>query len=289
MSVPAYLALGSNVGDRKAHIDAAVADIAGTDGVEVRAVSSYHETEPVGGPIGQGAFLNAAAAIETTLEPMALLRCLQSIEAASGRVRTVHWGERTLDLDLLLYGDLVLDSKELRIPHPRMAVRRFVLAPLAEVAPGARDPVTRLTAADLLANLDRRPSYLAIAGPFRSERTSLFRRLVSELGAIGLSEGTAMPVRNKPGELFESLLANCSWELRADRWSPELWGDRWVVTDFWFDAIALRARSWLETDPSRWDDFRGRFLEARRTVLRPTFVVPTTTGMGQMRIWSHKR
>ncbi len=154
MGTLALIGLGSNVGDRKAHLDGAIAALAATPGVTVRAVSSYHETAPVGGPPGQGAFLNAAAMIETALDPTTLLDVMRAIEAGAGRVRAVRWAERTLDLDLLLFGNLILDSAELTIPHPRMPVRHFVLAPLAEIAPAAVDPRTGRTVSELLADLD---------------------------------------------------------------------------------------------------------------------------------------
>src|SRR4051794_25822954 len=110
MGTLALIGLGSNLGDRKANIDLAIAALSETPGVTVRAISSYHETAPVGGPGGQGAFLNAAASLDTALDPHALLRHLQQMENRAGRVRSVRWGERTLDLDLLLFGDLVLDT-----------------------------------------------------------------------------------------------------------------------------------------------------------------------------------
>ena len=145
MGTLAFISLGSNLGDRKAQLESALAALADAPDVIVRAASSFHVTPPVGGPGGQGAFLNAAAALETSLEPTDLLSLLQSIEHRAGRVRTVRWGERPLDLDLLLYGDRRLhtsrcpvggrDEIELIVPHPRLAVRRFVLAPLAEIAP----------------------------------------------------------------------------------------------------------------------------------------------------------
>jgi 2-amino-4-hydroxy-6-hydroxymethyldihydropteridine diphosphokinase len=163
MSQLAWIGLGSNLGDREEHLALAVATLSETHGLAVRAVSRSYETAPVGGPPGQGGFLNAAAALETTLDPEALLDVLQDVEARAGRVRTVRWGERTLDLDLLLYADRVVNTPRLRVPHPLMALRRFVLAPLAEIASGAVDPITQRTVADLLANLDRRPSYVAIA------------------------------------------------------------------------------------------------------------------------------
>src|SRR5436305_11685098 len=104
MATPAWIGLGSNLGDRKGILDAAVAALADAPGVAVKAVSSYHETSPVGGPAGQGAFLNAAAWLETSLDPHQLLAVLQEIEHRAGRVRKARWGERTLDLDLLIYG-----------------------------------------------------------------------------------------------------------------------------------------------------------------------------------------
>src|SRR4051812_3969814 len=193
MGTLALIGLGSNLGDRKALLDAGIAAMGEMPGSTLRAVSSFHETKPVGGPGGQGAFLNAAAAVETSLDPFDLLRCLQAIEKQSGRVRSVRWGERTLDLDLLLFGDRVIESfpivnrvfgghsVTLQVPHPRMALRRFVLAPLAEIAPSEVDPLTRRSVADLLANLDRRPSHVTIhGGGFAG---ALFPTLVESLKA----------------------------------------------------------------------------------------------------------
>jgi 2-amino-4-hydroxy-6-hydroxymethyldihydropteridine diphosphokinase len=154
----ACIGLGSNLGDRRAMLEGAIAALARTSGVHVQKVSSFHETEPVGGPPGQGKYLNAAAVIETDLDAHGLLRVLQDIEGQFGRVRSVRWGERTLDLDLLLFGDEIINTLELTVPHPRLRVRRFVLEPLAEVAPEAVDPVTKRSIADLLAALEEGPS-----------------------------------------------------------------------------------------------------------------------------------
>jgi 2-amino-4-hydroxy-6-hydroxymethyldihydropteridine diphosphokinase len=155
MAFRAMIGLGSNLGDRAAMLEGALAALSSTPGVRIERVSSVCETEPVGGPTGQGPYLNAAAAIETTLEPLVLLRVLQAIEARFGRGRTVRWGERTLDLDLLLFDDRVIDSPELTVPHPRLAERRFVLEPLAEIAPDAVEPTTGRTVSGLLRELDR--------------------------------------------------------------------------------------------------------------------------------------
>lgn len=157
MSSRALIGLGSNLGDRRATLDGAIAALDATPGVRVRRVSAFHETEPVGGPPGQGAYLNAAAALETTLDPLELLHVLQAIEARFGRVRTVRWGERTLDLDLLLFDDRIIQTPTLSVPHPRLAERRFVLEPLAEIAPRAVEPRTGRSVSELLRELNRSP------------------------------------------------------------------------------------------------------------------------------------
>jgi 2-amino-4-hydroxy-6-hydroxymethyldihydropteridine diphosphokinase len=152
-----YIALGSNMGDRRGTLEGAIAAMVSTPGVAIQTVSSFHETRPVGGPPGQRPYLNAAAGLATTLDPFGLLNVLHEIEQRFCRTRTVHWGERTLDLDLLLFDDQVIDTPQLTIPHPRMAVRRFVLEPLAEIAPDAVDPVSNRTIAELLTDLERIP------------------------------------------------------------------------------------------------------------------------------------
>jgi 2-amino-4-hydroxy-6-hydroxymethyldihydropteridine diphosphokinase len=164
MSTRACIGLGSNLGDRRATLDQALAALRASPGIEALLASAYHTTSPVGGPAGQGPFLNAAAAFETTLSPPALLHRLQALEAAAGRVRSERWGERSLDLDLLLFGNVILDSEELTIPHPHLALRRFVLEPLAEVAPQAVDPSTGLSILALLENLDRTPRVVSLVG-----------------------------------------------------------------------------------------------------------------------------
>ena len=139
----AYLGFGSNIGDRERHLETALDRLAAS-GVRIVRVSSLYETEPVGLK-AQRWFLNLAAEIETDLFPMQLLSRISKIEQALGRVRTVRNGPRTLDIDILLYGKAVVRSAKLEIPHPRIAERRFVLAPLAELAPDLRHPVTHQT------------------------------------------------------------------------------------------------------------------------------------------------
>jgi 2-amino-4-hydroxy-6-hydroxymethyldihydropteridine diphosphokinase len=133
----AFLGLGSNQGDRPALLAEAVGRLRRAPEVEIAAVSSLYATAPVGVQ-DQPEFLNAVVEVRTTLPPPGLLALCQGIEAALGRVRTQRWGPRTIDLDILLYGDLEWAADGLELPHPRMRERAFVLLPLAEVAPGLR-------------------------------------------------------------------------------------------------------------------------------------------------------
>jgi len=148
-----YIGLGSNIGDREATIRAAVERLRAHPAIRVRRVSTLIETDPVGGPAGQPAFLNGAAEIETDLEPPDLLDVLKEIEHNLGRRPGPRWGPREIDLDLLLWGDRIVKTDRLAVPHAHLRERRFVLAPLSEIAPAARDPVTGRTVRDLLAAL----------------------------------------------------------------------------------------------------------------------------------------
>lgn len=126
----AIVALGSNLGDRVSYLKDAVAQLG-----PVLAASQVYETAPVGGPDDQGPYLNMVVVVDTPQDPFAFLRRCQRIEASALRQRVVHWGPRTLDVDILFFDDVAIQSPELTIPHPQYAVRRFVLAPLSEVAP----------------------------------------------------------------------------------------------------------------------------------------------------------
>ena len=135
----AFLGLGSNLGDRLETLQRAV-DLLDDDArTRVEAVSSVYETDPVGGP-EQGAYLNVALRVATRRSPRGLLRLCNEVEARLGRVRDVRWGPRTIDVDVLLYGERVVRSRRLAVPHPRMRERAFVLVPLMEVAPGLELP-----------------------------------------------------------------------------------------------------------------------------------------------------
>jgi 2-amino-4-hydroxy-6-hydroxymethyldihydropteridine diphosphokinase len=146
-----YLGLGSNMGDREASLRTALEQLDAPD-FRLRRVSSFYETEPIGFR-EQAWFLNIAAEFETELLPEQLLSRMQKIEMGMGRTRTVANGPRTIDIDILLYGSVVMKAEGLEIPHPRYRERRFTLAPLAELNPGLIDPVTGRTMAEMLAAL----------------------------------------------------------------------------------------------------------------------------------------
>lgn len=135
----AFLGLGSNVGERLEHLQRAVDLLDEDPATRVDAVSSVYETEPVGGP-EQGEYLNLAVRVATRRSPRGLLRLCNRVEQRLGRVREERWGPRTIDVDVLLYGERVVRSRRLEIPHPRLAERPFALVPLIEVAPGLRLP-----------------------------------------------------------------------------------------------------------------------------------------------------
>lgn len=145
----AYLGLGSNLGDKQAYLEQAVKALDETKGCRVAKVSSYLVTEPYGG-VEQDDFLNACLSLDTLLSPSELLEKLHEIEQAAHRERLIHWGPRTLDLDILLYDDEILETEDLIIPHVEMHKREFVLKPLSEIAPYKRHPVYQKTVAELL-------------------------------------------------------------------------------------------------------------------------------------------
>jgi 2-amino-4-hydroxy-6-hydroxymethyldihydropteridine diphosphokinase len=157
-----FLGLGSNLGDREAAMDDALARLA-TRAVRVRVRSSTWLTEPVGGP-PQGWFLNAVAGVETALLPAELLAACLAVEREMGRVRAERNGPRTIDVDILLYGERRIDEPGLTVPHPRLHERRFVLAPLAEVAPALVHPVLGRSVAELLERCPDRSSVRRFSG-----------------------------------------------------------------------------------------------------------------------------
>jgi 2-amino-4-hydroxy-6-hydroxymethyldihydropteridine diphosphokinase len=146
------IALGSNLGDSRVILNAALATLATMPEISLQARSSWYQTKAVG-PV-QPDYINGCALLQVNISPQQLLKTLLAVETQFGRVRTQHWGARSLDLDLLLYDDLIIESPTLTLPHPRMQERAFVLVPLAEIAPNWIEPVSRLAIAELVKAVD---------------------------------------------------------------------------------------------------------------------------------------
>lgn len=241
--------------------------------------SGWRETAPIGGPAGQDPFLNGAAVVETSLAPETLLARLKRMETDLGRRPGPRWGPRCLDLDLLLYGETVVQTAELVIPHPRMAWRRFVLEPAAEVAPAMLHPTTGWTVARLLDHLDTAVPYVAIAGPIGVGKGRLADDLAREISATPISE----EIDERRLETFYTDPSGNAWameleflEARARLLSADL--PRWSepdgawVSDFWFNqclayaGVSLPAER-LEAFCGRWEQARGAVREPKLTVL----------------------
>jgi 2-amino-4-hydroxy-6-hydroxymethyldihydropteridine diphosphokinase len=147
------IGLGSNLGDSRATLESALNLLDRTPGIQLKKRSTWYKTAPIGP--SQPDYLNGCALLEVQLNPQELLKVLLNIERQFGRIRQERWGPRTLDLDILLFGDLILETSELQLPHPRMKERAFVLVPLAEIAPNWIDPVLGEAIAQLVEKVDR--------------------------------------------------------------------------------------------------------------------------------------
>ncbi|MBI1248970.1 2-amino-4-hydroxy-6-hydroxymethyldihydropteridine diphosphokinase [bacterium] len=157
------IALGANLGDRGETLSQAIDELAADDDLQLEARSQLLVTKPVGGPAGQPDFLNAAARFSTQLSPSQVHQKLIEVECLHGRVRKQRWGARKLDLDLLLYDQMVIETEKLRVPHPRMSFRRFVIQPAAEVAPEMVHPELQVTLQELWLHLNQSPPIVEIA------------------------------------------------------------------------------------------------------------------------------
>ena len=233
--------------------------------------------------------------LETPLPPHELLGCLQQIEGELGRRRAERWGPRPIDLDLLLYDELILTTPELVLPHPRMAWRRFVLEPAAEVAGSMIHPTIGWTVARLLAHLNESMPYVAITGPIAAGKTRLAerlagadrravdpgaarlvaaRRLLRRPGWSGLGDGVRIPRRAHSVAGGEKGVRTNLCEAPAGPFrqiGPDPFFSPWAVSDFWFDQSAAFARAWLPAE--RLEAFLQRYERLRETVVRPRLIV----------------
>jgi 2-amino-4-hydroxy-6-hydroxymethyldihydropteridine diphosphokinase len=269
----ALIALGSNLGDRQRNLENAVAQLGRQPNVVVLATSRWRETRPIGGPSDQAQFLNGAALLGTSLTPQQLHAVLQQIETAAGRTRESRWAPRTLDLDLLLYDDLVLDTPQLTIPHPRMSFRRFVLEPAAEIAPNTRHPTIDWTLSQLHRYLDRRsPRYVvAIAGPFAAGKTMLANGIAETVrGRVILRPAKLDQMINSrldaAGLQFKLQLESMRSQAELVRRTKFLFSTFMAISDFWLDQALSLAEVSLQAD--LFVDFVEQF--RRAALLRAT-------------------
>ena len=252
--------LGSNLGDRSAQLNRAVQQLGRVPGIEVRSVSSWHETEPVGGPPGQGEFLNGALLAESSRSPSDLLQTMLAIERQLGRAPHARWNARLIDLDLLLYGDEVLSTDSLTVPHPWMAIRRFVLEPCCEIAPTMVHPTIGWSVRRLLGHISRAEPYIAVTGVPGTGKSTLIRHVLSQVSGR-LMDGTpppelaVKPNANSAGSVWDTeiefvryrakLVDRCVWPV------PSML----AISDFWFRQSLAYGQLWLSE--SQQEDLSG--------------------------------
>ena len=254
------IALGSNLGDSAKLINHACLEIEQLAGLELIATSSTLKTAAVGGPANQPPFHNSALLVETILSPRQLLTEFRSLEQQLGRQRDVRWGPRTIDLDLLLYDNLVIQTAGLQLPHPRMTFRHFVLEPACEVAASFRHPVNGATLEQLHRHLGVSKNYIAIVGP----GSSLLAERVADQDGCELAPGRPGLDGDFPDTLQQLL-----------RHDPS----GWVVSDGWVDQLLLDK----ETAPAN-----ACWHQQRQLVPRPKMVVAIEpTREDQRRAWRH--
>ncbi len=222
------IGLGSNLGDRTTNLEQAIQLLSASTG-RLLAQSTPHTTRPVGGPPSQSDYLNAAALIETDRLPTDLLAALQQIERQLGRQRTDRWGPRSLDLDLLLYDQCVLDSPTLVIPHPRLAFRRFVLAPAAEIAAEMIHPTTGFSLRELLARLGGKPVHVSVVG---IDAATIARSAARQVNGVFLERPATSGTFSAPKtleflrdgvRLWEAAIGKQGRAIISDFWIGEVW------------------------------------------------------------------
>jgi 2-amino-4-hydroxy-6-hydroxymethyldihydropteridine diphosphokinase len=274
---------GSNQGRRRENINQAVDLLRFMPGVTVLAESRPLETRPVGGPPGQPAFLNSACLLETDLPPQAVLEMLLAVENTLQRERDERWGPRTIDLDLLLYDDAVIDSERLTLPHPRMATRRFVLQPCAEIAGTTLHPRAGCTVRELLDNLSQDHPHVAIVGapgagaPEVAAAVSdamlarLLRNpapLAKHLFAPRADAGAAAPGDAQLEAAWLESLAARAKPLEAASWPRDPHG---TVSDYWLETQRLAAAEILP--PASLARFETAFARHAAATVAPNVVI----------------
>jgi 2-amino-4-hydroxy-6-hydroxymethyldihydropteridine diphosphokinase len=271
--VKCLIGLGANLGNAVGNLEAATRRMDALQASKVVAVSSWLETKPIGGPVGQGAFLNGAALLETSLTPHEIAHHLQHIENELGRRRAERWGPRQIDLDILLFGEAVVDTVDLRIPHPWMALRRFVLEPALEIAADYQHPLIGMTVAKLLDNLNQTPAIFVLTGLPGIDTTAWANWLASEVAAAAAFAADnrrcaswQLSAGRSPAEAIELLH---EWSQSFLRSSP---GDeRLIVSDRWCEEILAACRTIFS--PSEYEKLALAWRQQSPRLVPPKLVV----------------
>jgi 2-amino-4-hydroxy-6-hydroxymethyldihydropteridine diphosphokinase len=285
----AYIALGSNLGERADNLHKAMAELRSDSRVTVAKISQHFETEPFGGPLGQSPYLNAAAEVHTSLDPESLLAMLREVERKLGRARNASNDPRTIDLDLLLYDELVSNSESLTLPHPRMHDRFFVLAPLAEIAGQTLHPVLHRTVNELLAMAQVHST----SGPTPGRELAGLRALVTG-STSGIGRAIALKLAEAGADVIihgwrstEAVAAVCTqslaqrvrshWTLadlrspaECDRLVESAWKE-WAGLDIWVnnagaDTLTGEAAAW--SFDRKWQELHAVDVEATMRLSR---------------------
>jgi 2-amino-4-hydroxy-6-hydroxymethyldihydropteridine diphosphokinase len=247
---------GSNLGRRRQQLDRAIELLRFMPGVTLLEVSRFRETVPIGGPPGQDAFLNGACLIETDLSPEDVLSMLAAVENTLHRNREKRWGPRTVDLDLLLYDNLVLETDSLTLPHPRMSTRRFVLEPCVEIAGEAFHPLAACSLDEMLASISSSHPHVAVVGVPATNAANVARDVSeSSLGCF-VAAPRPLPAADDPAPEWCATLA--AWRAAVVEVACDA-SAHGMVTDFWLGTLLIAAQDALsEESLSRFEPHFAR-------------------------------
>jgi len=246
-------------------------------GVTLVRVSRYRDTRPIGGPTGQGLFLNGACLLETELSPHDVLDMLAAVENTLDRERGERWGPRTVDLDLLLYDDVILDTNTLTVPHPRMVTRRFVLEPCVEIAPEFVHPLAGCSLECLLDSISMPHPYVAVIGVPGTGAAEVaaaiadatLARLVAAPPEYAVVDSLAAHPETRAGVApWQRAVESCAKPLLANRWRPDPHG---TVSDYWLHTVRLAAADSLSAEPS--EAFESAFTRLAAETVSPQVAI----------------
>jgi 2-amino-4-hydroxy-6-hydroxymethyldihydropteridine diphosphokinase len=267
---------GSNVGNRREYLDRALELLRFMPGVTLESVSRYRDTRPIGGPAGQAAFLNAACLLETDLAPHDVLGMLSAVENTLHRERSERWGPRTVDLDLLLYEDVVLDTERLTLPHPRMSTRRFVLEPCVEIAPDFMHPLAACRLDSLLESISSTHPHIAVVGVPGAGAPAV-AAAIADATLARLVRAAAEDAVGGAVSRLDAFRAEQAWRRRIEACARPLAEANWphdphgTVADYWLPAVGLAAADALATNAT--DDFDSWFAAVAATTVPPQVAI----------------